>query len=401
MSELTTDIEALTSSLLSTTTIAVTATTTTSATNPTTTTARARTSYAVSTITQTHYVTSTITASNYEPTARETIQFDSETNNPEYEWGHRIHKFLPVILAFAIIGILTVIGSLIYLAYRFYQARRLSPQRRSRSRPQDAEENMNFEDENKKSSSPVSATLSHIIPWLSIPSPLHPTERRGTNDEYTNHQPRQREPIRYEKADLNRLMMEDTSNSSTRRPSLAPSWLIKILPKGDNSKNIPKFEPPRHMSLPILGVGGRPTIDNLNVPISSTFKPIAKSSLVLVPRSEIWLDPDRRRGVDELDLWERKKSATTVVVPEEEEQSQPPQPTPLMWRFPSSDNVYPDSPESFERRFSANSHNNRRRSIHIDSRHSSTTTVQEIVPPPPKKSFISRSKSEVKCLDCF
>jgi hypothetical protein len=377
MSELTTDLEAV-ASLLTTTATPTTPTRPTA--RPTVT--RIRTRYPVSIITFTHYVTSTITASDYEPTATETIQFDSSTN-PEYEWEHRIHRFLPVILAFAIIGILTVLGSLIYLAYRFYQANRTTRQHRRRRR-QDAEESLNFEDENKKSSSPVSATLSHIIPWLSIPSPLHPSDR-GDNSDYINHQPRQREPIRYEKSDLNRLMMEDSSNSSTRRPSLAPSWLIKILPKGN--KNTPKFHtPPRHMSLPILG--GRPTIDNLNVPISSTFKPIDKSSLVLVPRSEIWLDPDRRRGVDELDMWERKKSGTTVVV--EEEQQPQPQPAPLMWRFPS-ENAYPDSPESFERRFSAN---DGRRSIHIDSRHSSTTTMQEILPPP-KKSFVSRSKSEV------
>ncbi|KAF1807227.1 hypothetical protein FB192DRAFT_1262825, partial [Mucor lusitanicus] len=178
-------------------------------------------------------------------------------------WEHRIHRYLPVILAFAIIGILTVLGSLIYLAYRLYQA---SAQRRRRRRQQ--AENNSDDDEEKKAISPMSATLSNIIPWLAIPSPTrHPTD--------------------------------------TEEPYLLP------------------------------------TIDNLNIPISSTFVPIDKSSLTLVPRSEIWLDPHRRRGVDELDMWERKNSGTeiqTIAVPE-------PQP---MWRFPSQQNVYPDSPESFE-----------------------------------------------------
>ncbi|KAI8641510.1 hypothetical protein BD408DRAFT_417940 [Parasitella parasitica] len=138
------------------------------------------------------------------------------------------------------------------------------------------------------------------------------------------------------------------------------------------------------MSLPILFSGNDgQTIENLHIPISSTFVPIEKSSLTLVPRSEIWLDPQRRRGVDELDMWERKNSDTeiqTIAVPE-------PQP---VWRFPSQQNAYPDSPESFERRFSLPE----RRSLHIDSRRnsishrSSTTTMQENKQP-------SRSRSEV------
>lgn len=323
---------------------------------------RIKTAYPISTITHTDYITSTIIA---QPAVSTEPNVFEPANYAEDLWEHRIHRFLPVILAFAIIGILTVLGSLIYLAYRFYQANRSSRRRRRR---RDAEETLNFEDENnKKSGSPISTTLSNIIPWLAIPSP----------NQYTNHQPQQREPIRYEKSDLNRIMLAD-SHSSTRRPSLAPSWLAKILP---NKFSNTSRSTPRHMSLPTL----RPTIDNLNVPISSTFKPIDKSFLTLVPRSEIWLDPNRRRGVDELDIWERKKSGT-IVAPEEV------QPAPLMWRFPSA-SAYPDSPDSAERRFSAGASN--RRSIHIESRRSSTTTMQEILPPHHKKPANCRSKSEV------
>lgn len=326
---------------------------------------RVQTLYPIFTVTD--YVTSTITATP-------TNAFEPKTYAEDL-WEHRIHRFLPVILAFAIIGILTVLGSLVYLAYRFYQANRSSIRRRRR---RDAEERLNFEDENnKKSTSPISATLSHIITWLAIPSPLHP----GDQDRYTNHQPQQREPIRYEKSDLNRIMLAD-SNSSTRRPSIAPSWLAKILPnKFNNANNTTTRSTPRHMSLPILN--GRPPIDNLNVPISSTFKPIDTSFLTLVPRSEIWMDPDRRRGVDELDIWERKKSGT-IMVPDEA------QPAPLMWRFPS-ESPYPDSPDSIGRRFSAEASNTR--SIHINNRHSSTTTIQEVSCQ--KEPNASRSKSEV------
>ncbi|KAI9361342.1 hypothetical protein BD770DRAFT_470715 [Pilaira anomala] len=285
----------------------------------------------ISTITHTDYVTSTLTASTTATVATtHTYPTATTTNYAEDLWEHRIHRFLPVILAFAIIGILTVFVCLVYLAYRFYQANRSSRKRHQQQhqrRRRDAEEALKFEDENKTGST----TLSNIIPWLAIPSPLHASS-------YTNHRPKQREPIRYEKSDLNRIMMEDNDTRSSRRPSFA--WLIKILPN--------KTARPRHVSLPILT---GPTIDNLNVPISSTFKPIDTSFLTLVPRSEIWLDPNRRRGVDELDIWERKKSGT--VVGEEQQQgtvsvAQPA--APLMWRFPS-ETAYPTSPESFERRF--------------------------------------------------
>lgn len=333
----------------------------------------------IATITQTDYVTSTITASSV-PDPTTSIVPESETNlYAEDVWEHRIHKYLPVILAFAIIGILTVLGSLIYLAYRLYQA--------SRQRRRQQAENNNSSDEEKKLISPISATLSNIIPWLAIPSPTrHPTD---TEEPYVDFEPQQREPIRFEKSDLKRIIDNNTS-TSTRRPSLAPSWLAKILPnKFSTTLN---FSGPsrRHMSLPILFSGNdRQAIDNLNIPISSTFVPIDKSSLTLVPRSEIWLDPHRRRGVDELDMWERKNSGTeiqTIAVPE-------PQP---MWRFPSQQNVYPDSPESFERRYSLPN----RRSIHIDSRRhsisqrSSTTTMQEPNQP-------SRSRSEVGGYLCY
>lgn len=327
----------------------------------------------IATITQIDYVTSTIIASNVpEPTI---IVPETETNlYAEDVWEHRIHRYLPVILAFAIIGILTVLGSLVYLVYRFYQA---SSQRRR----QNAEENDNNMDEEKKPISPISATLSNIIPWLAIPSPTrHPTD---IEEHYVDFQPQQREPIRFEKSDLKRIM-DDDSSVSTRRPSLAPSWLTKILPNKFSTTLNFSGQSRRHMSLPILFSGNnRQAIDNLNIPISSTFVPIDKSSLTLVPRSEIWLDPHRRRGVDELDMWERKNSGTeiqTIAVPE-------PQP---MWRFPSQQNAYPDSPDSYERRYSLLN----RRSIHIDSRRhstshrSSTTTMQETNQP-------SRSRSEV------
>ncbi|KAI9489081.1 hypothetical protein BDB00DRAFT_876751 [Zychaea mexicana] len=48
-------------------------------------------------------------------------------------------------------------------------------------------------------------------------------------------------------------------------------------------------------------------VENSEQPISSTFVPINTSPLTLVPRMEVWEDPQRRRGVDELDMWEKKQ----------------------------------------------------------------------------------------------
>ncbi|ORZ13123.1 hypothetical protein BCR42DRAFT_419232 [Absidia repens] len=46
---------------------------------------------------------------------------------------------------------------------------------------------------------------------------------------------------------------------------------------------------------------------SLSSPVSPTFVPIETSPLTLVPRAAIWKDPQRRRGVNELDLWEQKQ----------------------------------------------------------------------------------------------
>ncbi|KAI7872995.1 hypothetical protein BDF14DRAFT_1750886 [Spinellus fusiger] len=66
----------------------------------------------------------------------------------------------------------------------------------------------------------------------------------------------------------------------------------------------------------------------------STFVPIDDSPLTLVPRSDILNDPQRRRGVDEVDLWEQKQKKSVPL-----------------WRFPSRD--YPESPEVGPSSFSA------------------------------------------------
>lgn len=46
-------------------------------------------------------------------------------------------------------------------------------------------------------------------------------------------------------------------------------------------------------------------LENADQPISPTFVPM--SPIRLVPRMEIWQDPERRRGIDEVAMWENKR----------------------------------------------------------------------------------------------
>ncbi|KAI8330630.1 hypothetical protein BC941DRAFT_475495 [Chlamydoabsidia padenii] len=74
----------------------------------------------------------------------------------------------------------------------------------------------------------------------------------------------------------------------------------------------------------------------------STFVPIESSPLTLVPRAAIWQDPMRRRGVNELDLWERKQqhheeeppslSFLPPPPPEEEEEEEAHEPDDRPWQ---------------------------------------------------------------------
>ncbi|KAG1057299.1 hypothetical protein G6F43_000844 [Rhizopus delemar] len=159
-------------------------------------------------------------------------------------WERQIHHGLPVILAFAILGMLALAGGLGYLTYRLYHQKK-----RSLSHRKDAEK--------------ASSGLPTIVPWLAISSPA--------------------------------------SFSPTDTPRIHANQSLQ------------------------------PHTDHL----SPTFMPI-HTSLNLVPRSEILNDPARRRGVDEVDLWEKKQN-------EQEPHRRPA----AFWRFPLT-RAYPDSPESIK-----------------------------------------------------
>jgi hypothetical protein len=290
------------------------------------------------TITFTDTVITTIIPSPY---ATNTPTLDDIGSSPDYTWEHKVHRFLPVIIAFAILGVLAVMGCLLFIGCRFYRTRRYD-----------------HEDTTTMRGTPVVQKLATLSPGRLLSKWLAP----ATESPY---QQQQVEPIRYEKSDITRI-----NETSSRRPSLAPSWLVRLIPSLFSTPSQSRHSPPqRHRSLPII-TQSRPSdaIDNLNIPISSTFVPIDSSSLTLVPRSEIWLDPDRRRGVDELDMWERRKTDGGLSVPIA--------PQPILWRFTTDGNAYPDSPE-----ISAAHHpfeTASARSVHIDTRDSrrSSTTMQ-------------------------
>ncbi|KAI8350170.1 hypothetical protein BD560DRAFT_427469 [Blakeslea trispora] len=303
----------------------------------------------VHTITQTDYVYSTIIIPTLEPEPQPTTPNPIESVILPIDddgWEQHVLPFLPTILAFAVIGLLALMGCLVYSTYRASQACQTKYKRHQRN------SKLDFNRKQKKLTSPISVTLSNIIPKLAIPSPRYPTISQD-EEMYQHYHPHQQEPIRFDKSDIKYVVNSEQSENSSysRRPSLPLSLLAKILPgkfaRGSKS-SIPQSL--RHKSLPIVFASTGSSIDNLNIPISSTFVPIDKTSLTLVPRSEIWLDPHRRRGVDELDIWERKYSSTTPTENQTVIDSEPKSSTP-MWRFPSQE-AYPDSPESFERRLS-------------------------------------------------
>ncbi|KAG1144813.1 hypothetical protein G6F37_003739 [Rhizopus arrhizus] len=137
------------------------------------------------------------------------------THPPIKGWEHQMSRNWPILFAFAIIGVLAILGLLAYLPWIF--CRRSS----SRKLALDGTEK-----------SPKEPFMPYMLPW--IPDSLPENEK--------------------------------------------PEGLAGIS---------------RHLQPPIQQE-------------QPTFVPI-HTSLNLVPRSEILNDPERRRGVDEVDLWEKKR----------------------------------------------------------------------------------------------
>ncbi|ORX61302.1 hypothetical protein DM01DRAFT_1394971 [Hesseltinella vesiculosa] len=105
-----------------------------------------------------------------------------------------------------------------------------------------------------------------------------------------------------------------------KQPSSFPATR-SILPSSSSEPPPPQCPPNPY--LPVTGA--KPPRLVVSLPLTqlpesvtrvpSTFIPIDTSSLTLVPRATIWKDPERRRGVDELALWENKRSLAAVRLP--------------------------------------------------------------------------------------
>ncbi|KAG2221517.1 hypothetical protein INT45_008842 [Circinella minor] len=170
--------------------------------------------------------------------------YDSSSSNSNDEFSHHLHQLLPALGLFAVIGLLAILVLLGYMGYRFYK----SSNNDSRRDQQRLRNNNNWPSYSSEGEEDVGG-------------------RRGERD---------LEPIVFE------------NSASELKAHYAPPWSM--------------YQQKR----PMGAILDSP-IENSGKPISTTFIPINKSPLTLVPRMEVWQDPQRRRGVDELDLWEKKQ----------------------------------------------------------------------------------------------
>ncbi|KAI9486180.1 MAG: hypothetical protein EXX96DRAFT_547927 [Benjaminiella poitrasii] len=252
-----------------------------------------RTAAAVATLTQTELITSTL----FVPEATPTTPLIVNTPNnsiPVYTadqtvWDQRLQEYLPIMLVFALIGLITALGSILYF---FYRICKFVYHHHHRSSLQNNADDV----ETKKPADSPSAVAAAAAAANTTTTHLGRLLRQF-NLSHPDIETRQREPIRY---------------SHDIQPT---GFLAKLLRSARSNA-------PPSTSLPVVDTG---EVDNLEHPLSSTFVPIQPSPMTLVPRSEIWQDPERRRGVDEVALWERQQQK---------------QRKPALWRFQE----YPQSP---------------------------------------------------------
>ncbi|CAO3647804.1 unnamed protein product [Cunninghamella echinulata] len=225
----------------------------------------------VVTITQTHVFTSTIypsrslssplpssitsSASFYLPPSMQTISStiplsspspSSSTNsNASDKWP----SSFPVLLTFAVVGILCLLSLIIFLLYYLFKKYNifLYLKQKIYQDNEDVDDEKTLRNEKIFHSSPyLPSTSSYII------------------------------------NDLNGREQHSWATTNFSQPTLSTKDI------NTSNSNINKK-------------------DDNELSYPSTFIPIDASSLTLVPRSLIWKDPNRRRGVDELDLWEKRQ----------------------------------------------------------------------------------------------
>lgn len=214
------------------------------------------------TITQTVYVragTTTITA-----TVSATGSSDSngsQKGNKYMDEGGSRDSSVPVIAMLAVFGAILVIGPL--LAYCWW---------RSRKR----------------------AEKENTLPYFGRDMESrhrYPPEVGG----YSSYHNVNRDVVTEPRDSPQRHMAADAFEpSSSRRPSTAPSVTRKQS----------KFKGKAH-KLPPINTSGVPSSEP---PISPTFVPLPGTPMKLVPREQVLSDPQRRRGVDALDLAAQRES---------------------------------------------------------------------------------------------
>ncbi|KAI7848931.1 hypothetical protein BDC45DRAFT_521945 [Circinella umbellata] len=181
----------------------------------------------------------------YDPNNINNNDYNSNSSSSSNdEFSHHLHQLLPALGLFAVIGLLAILVLLGYMGYRFYK----SSNNDSRRHQQRLRNNNNWPSYSSEGEEDVGG-------------------RRGERD---------LEPMVFE------------NSASELKAHYAPPW-------------------PMHQQKRPMGAILDSPIENSGKPISTTFIPIHKSPLTLVPRMEVWQDPQRRRGVDELDLWEKKQ----------------------------------------------------------------------------------------------
>ncbi|KAI9027331.1 hypothetical protein CLU79DRAFT_35076 [Phycomyces nitens] len=258
------------------------------------------------TFTLTHSTTVTVhstqpAAISVLPTYSSTQQYVPNGNLPFplQSWDQARYLW-PLLLIFAILGMLFCTSGLVFTLFFCYR-RKYQPQSQSRLDTNNGHNNNShpsptmhsiFPHTTKSTPGNTTRPLSRILPWLSV--------RSATSRETLSFQNSARDLMANKEAYTNKTNV------------LNDSWISRLL----------------HRSGPQTATPSSPSIQFI-----STFVPMDRSPLTLVPRADILNDPERRRGVDELDLWEQKQKQHSAV-----------------WRFAPKD--YPESPDAGPSTFS-------------------------------------------------
>ncbi|KAI8070062.1 hypothetical protein BC940DRAFT_366256 [Gongronella butleri] len=170
----------------------------------------------------------------------------------ESVWLHRWLPLFPVLFTFAIIGLLALIALLATFCYLMH----LRAQKR----------------------------------------------KRGSTLPVTSHDTHDASPARHDMANVSKYQELQQPHASTT-PAM-PFPMPMPVPQHQHAQHPTRQGPPSSSAAPTTPAM---LLSPTATQVPSTFIPIETSPLTLVPRATIWRDPERRRGVDEVALWEYKQ----------------------------------------------------------------------------------------------